>query len=149
MSDELARAHRTANVIAIGMLASLGACVVVVEVIRATKAPFHGFGDAARHEALRYVFFVAAMVSLGLARAARTGLISRRSGRPEQTPKRLLIATIVSLVYCEFSAILGLVLFLAQGRVRTFYIFLGVSLVGLILFFPRWSQWQEWARRAG
>jgi hypothetical protein len=149
MNDELRRANRTATIVAIGMLASLGAYVVVVEVIRATKAPFQGFANAAHLEALRYVLFVAAMLSLGLARAARTSLISRRSGWPHEAPKRFLIATIVSLVYCELSAVLGLVVFLVQGRVRTFYVFLGLSLVGLILFFPRWSQWQEWTRRAG
>lgn len=147
VADELRRAHRTAITVAVAMLASLAAFVVVVEILRITSPPHRGIGEMAQLEALRYVFFLAAMTSLGLARAVRTGFVARGPGRPEPTPQRLLTGTILSLAYCEVSAILGLVLFLVQGRVFSFYVFLGVSVVGMVIFFPRYGQWEEWMRR--
>jgi hypothetical protein len=144
--DDLRRAHRTAVTIAMVMLASLAAYVLVVEILRATRASVPGVAELSQLEALRYAFFLAAMASLVLARTVRTSFVSAQPGRPRPTPQRLLTGTVLSLAYCEVSAVLGLLLFVLQGRVFSFYVFLGVSLVGMVLFFPRYGEWEEWLR---
>jgi hypothetical protein len=58
-------------------------------------------------------------------------------------------ASIVSLTMCLAIAVYGLVLFLIGGRPMDFYGFALVALLGLAVFFPRQSQWEEWARSAG
>jgi hypothetical protein len=141
--DDLRRTHRTAVIIAVAMLGSLAVYIVVVEILRYTRS-FRGVGDLSELDALRYAFFLAAMASLVLARTVRSSFVARQPGRPLLTPQRLLTGTVLSLAYCEVSAVLGLLLFLLQGRVFSFYVFMSVSLVAMLLFFPRYAQWEEW-----
>jgi hypothetical protein len=133
-------------IIAVAMLGSLVLYVLVVEILRATRTPIPGATDLSQLEALRYAFFLVAMASLVLARTVRTSFVTRQAGRPQPTPQRLLTGTVLSLAYCEVSAVLGLLLFVLQGRVFSFYVFLGISLVGMILFFPRYGEWEDWVR---
>ncbi|MFZ2961011.1 MAG: hypothetical protein WA705_29375 [Candidatus Ozemobacteraceae bacterium] len=53
----------------------------------------------------------------------------------------------VTLAICEAVAVYGLVLFLLGKRPEDFFMFLGFSLVLFILYFPKYSQWQEWEAR--
>jgi hypothetical protein len=47
----------------------------------------------------------------------------------------------------ESIAIYGLVLFVMAGNSLNFYIFLILCLVCLGIYFPRYSQWESWAKR--
>jgi hypothetical protein len=44
------------------------------------------------------------------------------------------------------SAIMGLILFLLSGLRRDFYLLLVLSFIFVFLFFPRYSNWEEWVR---
>jgi hypothetical protein len=138
--------------------ALVGAVVVyaiLVEVLRARRGGFAGFAPAVPVDTLRMVLIVLAIADLSLIRFIRSRILAapprggQRSGRAAPVTQRLLTASIVSLAMCVAIAVYGLVLFLIGGRPMDFYTFAIVALLGLAVFFPRRSQWEEWARRAG
>jgi hypothetical protein len=54
--------------------------------------------------------------------------------------------SMISAALCEVPVILGWVLFFLSGNVRDFYILLFISLVLFVLYFPRFSNWEEWIK---
>ncbi len=60
---------------------------------------------------------------------------------------RLLYLSLIIYGLSESIAIYGLVLFLMAGNSLNFYIFLILCLVCLGIYFPRYGQWEDWAKR--
>jgi len=147
---------RVAQMIGGALVAAVVVYAILVEVIRARRGGFAGFATAAPIDTLRTVFIVLAIADLALIRFIRARILAppARGGTaagntaPPLT-QRLLNASVVSLSMCLAIAVYGLVLFLLGGRPVDFYSFAIVALLGLAVFFPRQSQWEEWARSDG
>jgi F0F1-type ATP synthase membrane subunit c/vacuolar-type H+-ATPase subunit K len=153
---ELRGAYRTTTIIAIAMLTSVAAYVVVAEAIRATHAPFRGFAGYPMPGVIGYAFAAMAVASLVMSRVLRDRRLQpatrlaapavRSAGPTGSAARRLQEATIVSLALCESIAVLGLVLFLLWGSSLHLYLFVLLAIVGFAVHFPRWERWQERAR---
>jgi len=126
---------------------------VVVEMIRTQMAPFTGFVPTAPLGLLRPALAVMAVVGLAVAKILRSSILGRPAAIasvPGVSPfvQRLLPASIVTLALCEAIAIYGVVLFLLGGRRSDFYGFAAGALLAFAFYFPRRSQWEEWAHQA-
>jgi hypothetical protein len=152
---DLAARCRVAQKIAGALVGSIVAYAIVIEVLRARRGGYVGWAPASSIDTLRMVFIVLAIADLALIRFIRSRILTpgSRGGQPAGSVPpimaRLLSASIVSLTMCLAIAVYGLVLFLLSGRPMDFYSFAIVALLGMAVFFPRQSQWEEWARRAG
>lgn len=143
---DLARHFRATRIIAVAMIGSLLTYAVVAELIRARFAPFQGFSRFPGWETLRWVFLVLAAAEAVGIRFLRTALLTpRQDGRGPG--ERLQTASIVTFAMCESVGLFGFVLFVVSGSSADFYFFLVLSLLLFGIHFPRWDQWQEWARR--
>ncbi len=61
---------------------------------------------------------------------------------------RFFIVTIVTAALCEAVLIYGLVLFFLGKQIGDFYTLASVSLAYFLYFFPKYSQWEEWAKES-
>ena len=60
---------------------------------------------------------------------------------------KFFILTIVTAALCEAVLIYGLILFFVGKQIKDFYFLALVSLVYFLNFFPKYSQWEEWAKQ--
>ena len=143
---------RLAQMIGGALVGSVVVYAVLVEVIRSRNPGFAGFAPGVNVAMLRTVFIVLAIVDLVAIRFLRARILappargSQPAGHAPALMQRLLSASVVSLTMCLAIAVYGLVLFLLGGRPLDFYTFAIVGVLGLAVFFPRQSQWEEWAR---
>lgn len=147
-NEGLRKAYRTTALIGLGMLTSLLVYVVVVELIKKQNAPFGGNSPMPDDviSTLRTAFLGVVVVEFFVIRFLNK-LMLRSS--PTAVPfapdvQRLVTAAIVSYALCESVAVYGLVLFLIQGNSGDFYLFLMLSLVYFVVYFPRYNKWEEW-----
>lgn len=143
---DLARHYRISRTIGAAMIASLLAYAAVVEMIRARFAPFEGFARFPRWEVLRYAFVGLAVADAVLIQMVKARFLAARSAG--MAPGAALqTASVVTFALCEVVGLWGFVLFVVAGSAVDFYFFLVLSLLLFGIHFPRWDQWQEWARR--
>jgi hypothetical protein len=57
-----------------------------------------------------------------------------------------LAASIVASALAEVPGVGGLVVYLLTGLPAAAYPLFVLSFAALLFYFPRWSQWEEWAR---
>jgi len=60
---------------------------------------------------------------------------------------RLTTAAVITFALCESPAIFGLVLFFIGRNSSDFYLFMLISLFYFAVYFPKFSQWEEWCRK--
>ena len=143
---------RVAQKIGGALVVSIVTYAILVEVLRARRGGYAGFAAVSTIDTLRMVFIVLAIADLALSRFIRSRILTPPSrgdqpaGNVPPIMPRLFTASIVSLTMCMAIAVYGLVLFMLSGRPMDFYSFAIVALLGLAVFFPRQSQWEEWAR---
>ena len=82
------------------------------------------------------------VVAVLIAGAVRRSLLARGSTDPGE---RIQAASIACFAVAEVPAILGIVVCLATGVRELAYALFILSLLGLAVYFPRASQWEEWA----
>ena len=152
MPPDLPARCRLAQMIGGALVGSVVVYAILVEVIRSRRGGFAGFAPGVDVVMLRTVFIVLAIIDLAAIRFLRSRILapavrgSQPAGNAPPLTQRLLSASVVSLTMCLAVAVYGLVLFLLGGRPLDFYSFAIVALLGLAVFFPRQSQWDEWAR---
>ncbi len=151
--DELKRGYRVATVIGIAMIVSVFIYAVVVEFIKKEFAPFGGFSPFSEVEILRYILLGISIVEFFSIRfirnqvlSPRTEVLSHQRIQPAIPVQRLITMSIVTYALCESVAIYGLVFFLIAGDSLDFYIFMLLSLIYFAVYFPRYGQWEEWAK---
>jgi hypothetical protein len=149
---DLAKGCRQAQLLGGALVGSIVVDAVIVELIRATRAPFTGFAPHVPIDTLRMVFIVLAvadLVAIRFVRAQMLGAASRGAAAvvdESDRARRLFTVSIVVLALCLAVAIYGLVLFLIGGRGLDFYTFAFVSLLAMAVHFPRLAQWEAWAK---
>ncbi len=138
--DELKSSYRVATLIGVAMIVTILIYIVLVEVLKRGLFP-EGSPPLQEMGILRYAFFALAVVQILLIRYVREIILSRGNGI-----QRLLVATIVTFALCESIAILGLILFLLGRDSFDFYCLAGLAMILFILYFPKYSQWEDWIR---
>ena len=144
--EKLSRMFRTALFVAGAVLVALPLYVLAVEILKRSGARLGLELPAEALAPFRYALYGAAVVAVILLRVLR-GVILRKNpdDSPDRLAHKLLQASILTSALSEVPALLGVVLYLAAGFYRDFYILLIVSLFLMFMFFPRYRNWADWA----
>jgi hypothetical protein len=129
--------------------------IAVIELLKVVQDPFGGILSSQPQlvPILRYAFIALAAGDLALIWFFRdralltvpeTGL--SQEGFVAVPVGRLFAVSVVICALCEVVAAFGLILFLMAGKPWDFYGFAVYSLLLFALFFPRYQQWEVWAR---
>ena len=87
-------------------------------------------------------------LALGVVIVLVAGIVRRATlaGGAGEPGARLLAASIVASALAEVPGVGGLVVYLLTGLPAAAYPLFVLSFAALLFYFPRWSQWEEWAR---
>ncbi len=144
-SEDLKRVYRTSKIVGFTVIGSIILLAVIVEITKATLKPFHGFASVSNIQTLRLIFYGLAVLQIILIRVLQPLLYKQApSGDHKTLLMKLTTAALVTYFAAEVPAILGLILFLLSGLSRDFYIFLILSLILELIYFPRTKNWEAW-----
>lgn len=155
-TEELKKGYRITVIIGIAMIASVFVYAVIVELIKSGSIPFKGVPPFPEFEILRYVFFGIAIFTFFIIRFIRGIVLSNKDTMPQLAQdqpssllvQKLVMASVITCAFCESVAIYGLILFFIAGNSIDFYILMILSLIYFAVYFPRYSQWEEWSKKA-
>jgi hypothetical protein len=145
--SELRQAHRTAALIAGGLITSLVMYAIVANVFRMTQSPFSGMAGLpeAHLRAARYAAWMASAAVVLALPVIRRGLLRRR---PDDTRAaaiaRLTFSSVAVGGLAELPAVSGFVLVILGGLFLDFYLLGSLSLMLMLANFPRYDAWEEW-----
>jgi hypothetical protein len=134
--------HRVVTVIAIAMLVSVGVYWVVVELIARLQTRTYPFPGEVR---VGYLAFAVGVIVASAASIVRRSMLA---GGPADTDAgaRIQVASVVTFALAEIPAVLGVTAFLMTGLREAAYPLFVVAVAAHAVYFPRWSQWEEWAQ---
>ena len=144
--DRIKKTYTIAVIIGVAMIMTLFAYVLLVEIMSRTMQPPaktpEGIGT------LKTMLLVMSAVNFLIIKIVQKIILS-----PKATPRRpltpegkLLASTIIAYAIAETPAIYGLLMFFMTFNTAEFYIFLGISALFFVIYFPRYSRWREWIR---
>ena len=141
---------KTAVIISAAFIGTLFIYALVADFIKRIDSPFMGFVSGTEFpSSTRYVFYAISFLLFVLIPKIRRLFLDRLpSLKPDRRTPLLIKTQIITNALCELPANLGLVLFLLNGSGRDFYLLLGISLVLLLIFFPRLSIWNDLMSRS-
>jgi len=128
------------TILAVALLVSVGVNCAVVETLARLGTVRHPFPGQA------WLGHLVLAVGVGVVIAAGVVRRSLLAGGPADAGVRLQMASIISFALAEIPAVAGLMVFVLTGAREAAYPLFVVSFAGLLLYFPRWGQWEEWAR---
>lgn len=143
--DELKQKYKVALIIHVAMMASLLIYLLLVEFF-ADQLGISSIDPFQEDNSLRYIFYGAAILLIILIRRIRDMMMRRKIDASQDMPSRLATASIITSSFCEIPAILGFVLFILTGINRDFYFLTAISLILFIMYFPRYSFWEDSAK---
>ncbi len=143
--EELRKLYKTNVIIGGTVILSMAIYAVIVEVIKAKARPFQGLAKVSNLQALRLSFYGLAILMI-LALRFLQPLLYKHPTTPDHKKllMRLNTAALITYFIAQTPAILGLVLFFLCGLSRDFYIFLFISLLIELMYFPRMRHWENW-----
>ena len=145
--DDLRKAYHIAVMVNAAVIGTLILYAAVIEVMKGQMASFQGLSEGFNVNLLRYTLYGMAIITIFIIRILRRGLLRKpSSGELKLFRSILLRASIITAVFCEIPAILGLCLFLMLGSVRDYYQLAGVSFIMVFLHFPRYGSWEDWIK---
>lgn len=148
--NELRQAYRMTAIICAAMIAGLFPYLVVVEIVRSQLGSEGYLMDAHQVELLAYVLYGLASLPFIVPHLIKRHVIATAPQEGEDVLVfRLRTATFLSYAMSEAPAVFGLVLFFLAGLITAFYALWFVSLLSMLLQFPRLRSWEELARRTG
>lgn len=122
----------------------------VVEGLRFWMGPFEGFVKTSDIALFRYGFFALGLAQIFIIKkAANHPLKSEEVGEPKDAFSQLQASSIIVFALCDLVALLGLLLFLFFGLHRDFYVFSGLSIFYLFVYFPKYREWEQYLRSTG
>lgn len=147
--DDLRKMHQATAIVCAAMLGSLFIYVAAVEVTRTVIEGFSGFLTLFDSESLRYLFYSLAIVQVVVIKTIK-GRINEinDSDVPSVIIGKLSKTAFLSAGLSEIPAVIGLLLFLLAGLYVDFYILWFLSLVLMLIQFPRLTTWKRLARQA-
>jgi F0F1-type ATP synthase membrane subunit c/vacuolar-type H+-ATPase subunit K len=139
-------ALRTAAIISAAMITSVVMYGVVVNFFRLTgSGPFEGFVRLPQILAVRAAVWVMAAVALAAIPFVRRALLARAPNEDARTVVgRLAVSSLVTNALAEVPALLGFVLVALNGLYLDFYALAAISILQMLVYFPRYEAWEEW-----
>lgn len=145
--DDLRKTYHIAVRVNAAVIGTLILYAAVIEVLRGQLAPFQGLSEGSNINFLRYALYGIAIINIFIIRILRRRLLRKPSSLELKLFSALLLrASIITAVFCEIPAILGLCLFLLNGSVRDYYQLAGVSFIMVFFYFPRYGSWEDWIK---
>jgi hypothetical protein len=144
---DLKKAFKTSVTLYVAFMISVAIYLVVFEVLKARIPDFQGMMEKIDLPWLRYAFYALGMVQIFLIRFIReTATKSIATVDAKVLIGHLQRMSMISAALCEVPVILGLVLFFISGSAQDFYILLILSFLLFVLYFPRYTNWEEWIK---
>jgi len=144
---DLRKAHQMSVMVHIAFMASLMIYILIVEILRGSLQDFRGFTENVNLSWIRYIFFALGLAQIFFIRFMRDTLSKgMTSANVRGLIAHLTRISIFSSALSEVPTFLGLVLFLIGSSTREFYVLTFISVVLFILYFPRYSNWEEWIK---
>lgn len=144
---DLRRVHQTTRIALWAMMAALVVYAVIAEIVRVTHQPFQGFSVDTVRDSRDLYYGLAIIVMLAVTSLRKSLLKRTEDDNLQSLVKKLRLSAIVTYGLCELPAILGLVLFLLGGYYKEFYILLGYSLLVMLVYYPKYADWEVWLMR--
>lgn len=146
---ELRQAYRTTAIVCAAMIAGLFPYLAVVELVRGQLGTTGYLMDSRQIELLAYVLYGLAILPFIVPHLIKRHVIAAARDEGEGALViRLRTATFLSYALSEVPAVFGLVLFFLAGLNKAFYVLWFLSLLSMLLQFPRLRSWEELARQA-
>lgn len=152
---ELRKVYRQAVVIGFALISSVLVYVLIVEWIGRDLGSWSEPLPSGAAVTLKYVLLGLSLVLFFMIKFIRNRVLSAdpttQINAPEKSSTRrlmlLLNASVVTYALCEMVALFGLVLFFLTRNRFAFYPFMVISLIYFGIYFPRYTQWEEWVNR--
>ena len=122
------------------LMAAVATCWSLVPTLARLGTLKPAFAGDAR---IGYLALALSVVIVLVAGIVRRATLAGGAGEPGA---RLLAASIVASALAEVPGVGGLVVYLLTGLPAAAYPLFVLSFAALLFYFPRWSQWEEWAR---
>jgi hypothetical protein len=137
--------YRAARIVGSALLVAVGVYAVIVELLaRGVSRSLMTY--PLRHQpTFAYFLFAVGVLILAAAAVVRRAMLR---GGGATVGERIQGGSIVALALAETPAVFGILVFVTTGQRGAAYALFVLSLAGLAIYFPRWSQWEEWARSA-
>ena len=140
-SEILKKEYQQMLVVAASMMGSILIYWFVVQ--------FLVYRPAGEQAYVRYLFYFIAMTGLPVSLILKKAWLQKK---PDDSPKVLIFqlkrTTMMTMSLSEMPALLGVVLYFLSGLRQDFYVLALYSFLLLVVFFPRWNQWQEYTQNA-
>jgi hypothetical protein len=146
-TQDLKKAYKTSSMLYVAFMLSLVIYLVVFEVLKARIPDFQGIMEKIDFLWLRYAFYALGLVQIFLIKFIReTATKSIKTVEARILINHLQRMSMISAILCEVPVILGLVLFFLSGNALDFYVLLILAFVFFVMYFPRFSNWEEWIK---
>ncbi len=143
----LKRIHKSSLIVYVALMVSIGIYFIVFEVLKSRIPDFQGILERFDLPWIRYAFYALGLLQIFLIKFIRETFTKSVTTVDEKTLiSHLNKISTMSAALCEVPAILGLVLFFLSGSTKDFYVLLFISLALFVLFFPRYTNWEEWIK---
>ena len=146
-AQDLKKAYKTSAILYVAFMLSLVIYLVVFEALKAQIPDFTGMMEKIDFPWLRYAFYALGLLQVFLIKFIReTATKSITTVEAKFLINHLQKMSMVSATLCEVPVILGLVLFFLSGNAKDFYVLLIVSFLLFVMYFPRYTNWEEWIK---
>jgi len=146
-AQDLKKAYKTSAILYVAFMLSLVIYLVVFEALKAQIPDFTGMMEKIDFPWLRYAFYALGLLQVFLIKFIReTATKSITTVEAKFLINHLQKMSMVSATLCEVPVILGLVLFFLSGNAKDFYVLLIVSFLLFVMYFPRFTNWEEWIK---
>jgi hypothetical protein len=142
LQGELKQAYERCVTLSWAMVVALLVYPLVVEIVRLQDVSFAGFSPQAAGRIKDFVYGLAVILPLSI-RSIRKAVLKRSQlSDVHVLARKMVMATAVTVAAAEIPALLGVVMFLLGGLYKESYIALAYSLLVILIYFPRQSQWE-------
>ena len=146
-AQNLKKAYKTSFILYVAFMLSLVVYLVVFQILEASLTDFQGMMEKIDFQWLRYAFYALGLVQIFLIKFIReTATKSITTVDEHILTSHLRRMSMISATLCEVPVVLGWVLFFLSGSSSDFYVLLIISFVLFVVYFPRYTNWEEWIR---
>lgn len=121
--------------------------ILIVEAIRIWNGSFHGFLKTYDSRIVRTVLYALAFAQIFVVKwAANLPLKKEEVKQESDALQQLFISSLVTFALCDLVILMGFLLFLLYALRFDFYIFLGLSVFYMVVYFPKRKEWDDYLR---
>ena len=132
--------YRAAVIMSVALIGAVAICWSLVPLLGRVGTLRPAFTGNAQLGHLALALGVVVVVVAGVMRRVT---LARGGGPPAA---RLLAASVVASALAKAPAVFGLVAYILTGLPTASYALFVLSFAALLFYFPRWSQWEDWAK---